>query len=394
MRNNFNCLKLLALSYALPAFVWGQTNVVTKSLPEIEFNHLNKYLSFELYYTHDYVSNTGGVKQGPRNIGAIDMYLESDLNKYSGIQGDFQIHYLHIHGNDQRGQIGDLQFASNIDSPTQIDRMADLWYQQRWSDQFKTLIGIHDMSMEFNTTPSSWKFLNASFGTAADLTYAGPNGPSIYPVTAVGFRAKYELTDYTKVMAGIYDANPGGEETFRSFHSDIGNTEGYMAIAEIYQKIKKQKIGFGGWTNEKKQSRQQKAEDPTPFGFYTMAEKSISDSLFTFVRYSWATPVANPIQSNAVTGLMYRGLLQTRKNLDEVGVGVSQIHIAKKFRDSLKEENEASYGPKETVYEFYYQFRPTKTITFRPDFQFIKNPSGAREVDDAMVFALRTVVEI
>ena len=165
--------KTLGLVFLLSASgAMGQSNTSSIELPSFKFERLKDYVSADLFYTHDYISSTGGVKAGPRNIGALDIYIESDLSKYSSLQGEFMAHYIHINQNDNRAAIGDAQGASNIDMPTQIDRVVDLWYQQNWNDQFKTLVGVHDISMEFNVTESSLSFLNASFGTSAELSLA------------------------------------------------------------------------------------------------------------------------------------------------------------------------------------------------------------------------------
>jgi porin len=356
------------------------------------------------------------LKLVPETLVLSIVYLDSDLSQFSYIKGEIQAHFLHLNSRDTRGEIGDLQYASNIDSTSQVDRMADLWYQHNWSDKFKTLIGIHDISMEFNVTKTSWNFLNASFGTTADLAYAGTNGPSIYPLTALGFRAQYQLSDEVEVLAGFYDADPGGPETYRSFHSDIGAHEGYLAITEVAHRLEKQKIGLGAWTQTRNFERPDSPEETAKsYGFYTMAEKFLTDSLIVVGRAGWSSPVVNQIQSNLVAAVMYRGIFQKKRNLDEIGLGVTQVHLARQFRTSLAEglaeeegdvealEDEEEvvevgtknpFGPKETSFELYYQFQLFNSLNLRPDIQYIQNPSGNREVRDAIAVGLRTLIII
>ena len=156
-----------SLGIALSFGASGQSNTSEIELPSLNFNRLKDYVSADLFYTHDFISNSGGAKTGARNIGALDIYIESDLSKYSSVQGEFMAHYIHINQNDTRAAIGDAQGASNIDMPAQIDRVVDLWYQQNWNDNLKTLVGIHDISTEFDFTESSVGFLNSSFGISA-----------------------------------------------------------------------------------------------------------------------------------------------------------------------------------------------------------------------------------
>lgn len=222
----------------------AQGNVLSGDISFPSTSKLERYLNFNLLYTHDYISNTGGVKAGPRNIGALEISLATDLRKYTSINGEFLAHYLHINSHDNRAEIGDMQYVSNIDSPTQVDRMADLWYQHHFGKKLKILAGFHDISTDFNVTESAVNFLNSSFFISSEFVYAGPNGASVYPITAVGARAVYQLTNEIEILTGAYDADPGGEETYRSFHSRISNNEGYLLITEIDHILENQKIGL------------------------------------------------------------------------------------------------------------------------------------------------------
>jgi porin len=141
-----------------------------------------------------------------KNLKRRDIYIESDLSKYSWVPGQIMFQYIHINQDHNRGAIGDAQYASSIDMPEQVDRVVDLWYQHNWNDHFNTLFGFHDISMEFNVTESSLSFLNSSFGTNAELALTTP---SLYPITSLGMRAHYLINDELSVRTGLYDSNPG-----------------------------------------------------------------------------------------------------------------------------------------------------------------------------------------
>lgn len=389
-----NQVRFLGVALLISTSVWGQSNTSTIEFGQGTLERLKPYVGADLFYTHDYISNTGGIKQGPRNIGALDIYIESDLSNYSGIQGQFQFHYLHINQNDTRGNIGDAQFASNIDVPSQVDRIADLWYQHSWGENFHTLIGLHDISMEFNVTESSLSFLNSSFGTAADLTYSGSNGPSIYPITALGTRLLYQFNESISLRSGVYDADPGGVETYRSFHSDVGSHEGFLHISELVYQDDERKIGLGGWNHTNRQDNINGAGRSTLFGLYSMAEQKLSHSLYSFIRISWSNPLVNEIQTNFVTGMAYKGIFQKKKVNDEVGLGMTRVHFSRPFLKETAAEAESDFESNETAYEAYYQFKPLNILSLRPDIQYISNPSGLTNLKDAWAVGMRTVVEI
>lgn len=378
-----------SLSLALTLFAvtaQAQMNTSSVSIENIHLNKLKKYIQPDFFYTHDYLSNTGGEKAGPRNVGAIDMYLDSDLSKYSSIRGDLRIHYTHINQPDNRGNPGDTQGTSNIQAPEQIDRLTDLYYQHHLSDTQALLVGIHDISTEFNITDSSLNFLNGSFGTGTEFASAGPNGPSIYPLSAVGIRHLGQINNEWSVRSGLYDANPGDASTYRSLHSDVGNQNGYLLLSELAFKTEERKWVLGGWGLTKKQDfiEDEEAESPrtgSSYGAYSLYEQKIGQSSAAFFRYGFANEKVTSVKSNSALGIIHKGLIQRKRAQDEIGLGLTQIDFAQDLSN-------------ETAFELYYQFEPVSAIILRPDVQFVKNPSGSNEIDDAWVMGLRTIVNI
>lgn len=370
---------ILALLYSFSS--WGQSQISTIDLPSWNLKRLKNYVEMDLFYTHDYVSNTGGVKSGPRNIGALDIYFESDLRNFSHVPGEVMLHFTHIHGTDSRGNIGDAQYTSNIDMPTQVDRVGDLWYQHHWSEDLKTLFGLHDLSMEFNVTESTLQFLNSSFGTSAEL---GLSGASIYPVTALGFRAEYSFDEELSLKAALYDAQVGDESTYRGFHSDVGNHEGFFQISELAHQTKRHKIAVGEWNRTRSEMTIDEKSRDIVWGSYGIYEQRLGTSTWVFGRYGWANPKVSAIQSNLAAGVVYRGIFMTRKSKDEAGFGATRVHFSR-LSDSDTDE---------TAYETYYQFKPIKQLILRPDVQYVTNPSGLSSLKSAWAVAMRTVVEL
>lgn len=92
-----------------------------------------------------------------------------------------------------------------------------------------------------------------------------------------------------------------------------------------------------------------------------MYEKELIKNTFAFVRYGWANPQLNIVQSNSLAGIVHRGILQTSKSEDELGLGITQAHFSRNYRKA--EQADSSI---ETAYELYYQMKPHKTISLRP----------------------------
>lgn len=362
----------------------AQTNFSQSTIELPSLESIRRYVQPDFFYTHDYLSNTGGERSGPRNVGAIDLYLDTDLSRFTTIRGDLRIHYTHISAPDTRGVPGDTQATSNIEAPGQIDRLTDLYYQHHFGETQSVLVGIHDISSEFNITDSSLNFLNGSFGTGTEFAVAGPNGPSIYPLSALGLRHIGKINEIWSIRSGLYDADPGDETTYRSLHSDVGNQQGYLLISELSLKTEERKWVLGGWGITKKQDSLGDEDSRTTgrsLGTYSLYEQNLGVSSAVFARYGLANGSVSAVKSNAALGFVHRGLLQRKTSQDELGIGLTQIDFSQEIKN-------------ETAYELYYQFRPVSSLILRPDVQFVKNPSGSEEIADAWVLGLRTVVNI
>lgn len=375
-------ITLLSFTYA-----WSQINI---SIGDLNFSQPKAHhLQPELVATYDYMVNSGGESSVPKNIGALEFILQSDLSKFSSLDGHFKFHYGHLERFGNEGSIGDAQMASNIDVSTQADRMIDLWYEHQWTSSTSTLIGLHDISSEFNVTDSSLNFLNASFGTSAELSSSGHNGPSVYPYASVGIRVFHEFSSSLSYRGGAYDGDPGPHETHSALHSDISGEEGCFFIQEIAHTNKKQKKAFGVWNyTSPRKKNQNDADKDSSYGAYYVFESNLTDSLAIFTRYGWSNPNVALIHSNLVVGGTYKGLFQTRKSMDEIGLGFTHIHFS---RVNMRINNISS---SELTSEAYYQINISPIVTIRPDTQYIKCPSGSKELKSAWVWALRTIIQL
>jgi len=351
------------------------------------------HLAPELWVTQDFMTNSGGVHQQARTLTAIDFYLESDVSKFTPLNGDFQFHFGHL---DQYGNplsVGDVQYASNIDMPGKVDRVIDLWYDHKWNNRFKTKFGIQDLNyIEFNFTRAAYQFLNGGFGTDQALAYSGVNGPSIWPLTGLGIRGLYELENGLSLRAGAYDANPGGSRTYKSFHSDLNREDGVFSIAEIAFKTNQLKAAVAYWlystdhvhiNNESKHSR--------PQGAYWISQYKFKNLNSVFLRYGWSNPSTNIIQNHLSVGGVMKGLLSQKRFLDELGLGVSMVHFSNDYETTESFDYRVT-GHEEVAYELYYQYRFLKGFFLRPDLQLITTPAGRTDIKSAWVGALRTII--
>jgi porin len=93
-------------------------------------------------------------------------------------------------------------------------------------------------------------------------------------------------------------------------------------------------------------------------------------------------------------GLIYTGPSQSRPN-DDIAFAVGMTHVNSRLADVQALENAIGLSPvpvqgSEYVMELHYTIRPTSGLLFRPNIQYVINPSGVSDHQDALIFGLTT----
>lgn len=90
------------------------------------------------------------------------------------------------------------------------------------------------------------------------------------------------------------------------------------------------------------------------------------------------------------TGLSYKGLIPGRDN-DTLGIAFAYAQLSPGARESLREEGSSPIGA-EMVLECTYQAQITPWLTIQPDLQYIINPGGTTDLDNAFVVGGRAAI--
>jgi len=118
-------------------------------------------------------------------------------------------------------------------------------------------------------------------------------------------------------------------------------------------------------------------------------EKS-DQGLGWFGRVAFTPSDRNFINFYFDTGLSYKGLIPTRDN-DTVGIGFGYAQLSDGARNSLQDEGSAPIGA-EMVIEFTYQAAITPRLVVQPDLQYIINPGGTTDLNNALVIGGRASI--
>ena len=87
---------------------------------------------------------------------------------------------------------GTLQGVDNIEVRTPRLRLFELWLEQSLGPA-SVRAGLYNLNSEFYADDAAGQLLAPAFGIGSELAATGPNGPSIFPSTALGVRLNVDL---------------------------------------------------------------------------------------------------------------------------------------------------------------------------------------------------------
>ncbi|MGG2098891.1 carbohydrate porin [Acinetobacter haemolyticus] len=299
-----------------------------------------------------------------------------------------------------------------------IWRLSQAWIKTGFADnsvQFK--IGRMGMSEDFNGSQCEFQNL---------LLCGSQLGKSIgsiwynLPVGLWGANVKYQFAPEWTLGVGVYEVNPDNVKTDKNsdgFNLDMDNVKGATIPVELTWKPKlaafnglagEYKIGalystaeandiaiadkvydskHSFWLNAQQQLTQN-GDDPKR-GLYASVNVVVNDKETTAVR------------STQQLALWYKGLFESRPS-DSIGFGIANYLVNDRYKDRQIDINHsrgydqydafaADYVPvqrDELNVELNYTYQWSPAVMLRPNLQYIHQPAGVKEVDDAWVAGL------
>lgn len=312
--------------------------------------------------------------------------------------------------------------AQEIYGRGKIWRLSQAWVKKGFVDNtVQVKFGRMGMSEDFNSSQCEFQNL---------LLCGGQLGKSIgsiwynSPVGVWAANVKYQFAPEWTLGVGVYEVNPDNiktESNSDGFNLDMNNVKGATIPVELVWKPKlaafnglpgEYKVGAlystaeandiktAGKVHDGKQSfwinaQQQltnKGEDPKR-GLYISFNGVVNDKATTFV------------QSTQQLALWYKGPFDSRPN-DSIGFGIANYVVNDRAKDKQIATNESrgyySYDPFASDYipiqddelnvELNYTYQWSPAVMLRPNIQYIHQPAGVKEVDDAWVAGLSVKV--
>ncbi|UYF70334.1 carbohydrate porin [Acinetobacter ursingii] len=299
-----------------------------------------------------------------------------------------------------------------------IWRLTQAWIKKGFDDNtVQVKIGRMGMSDDFNSSQCEFQNL---------LLCGGQLGKSIgsiwynWPVGLWGANVKYQFAPEWTLGLGVYEVNPDNVKTQSNsdgFNLDMNNVKGATIPVEVAWKPKLST--FNGLPGEYKIGALYSTADANDVGtagkehsgkhsFWintqqqlTQRENDPKRGLFLSFNGVLNDKATTTVQSTQQIAVWYKGVFDSRPN-DSTGFGLANYLVNDRARDRQIATNESrgyyEYDAFATNYipiqrdelnvELNYTYQWSPAVMLRPNIQYIHQPAGVKEVDDAWVAGL------
>ncbi len=363
--------------------------------------------SYELdvAYTGEIWRNTrGGLRSGSSYLDNLDVQLTVDGENAWGIPGLTVFGYL-LHNNGgtvSDDLVGDAQGVSNIEAIDQV-RLYELWADWSFGPQraHSLRMGLYDLNSEFDASEVGALFINSAHGIGTQIGQTGANGPSIFPVTSLALRFRWQPSSAFALQLAGLDGVPGDPAHPASNSVHLGGGDGALLAAEAgWNGGRVRKAAIGGWRYT---SRFDHLSGDTALnqvrtrgneGIYALIEARLWSSaeggpraLDGYARYGTADARINRFHEAWAFGVVATGLTGSRPQ-DRLGLAVAAACNGAAHRRA--EELSGQRVVKcEYATELTYRAEVSDWLVLQPTVQHIVNPDTRADRDDALAIALR-----
>lgn len=352
-------------------------------------------LSIEASYTADLSAVAAGPQTGLRHTEIARLFADLSLEQAIGWDGA----RLFAHGIASTGQrpndlAGTLQGVNNIEVPENRAKLFEFYLEQALGgDRGSLRVGFSDLNAEFYVTDASALLIAPAFGIGSELSATGPNGPSLFPSTALTARVRYAHGAGGYVQAAVFNAEAGVLGDRGGIRPLFG--QGALLIAEAGHTFRegRGKLAGGAWTYTARQpDLRDVAPDGSPakrraFGFYALGELPLDQHTTLFARAGVSDGRSNPYQAGWQLGVLAEGFWP-RRPAAQFSIGLFQAALSDRFRPIL-----ANGGPLprrlESGLELTWSDEVAPWLRLQPDFQFIRTALRDPAARNAAVFTLR-----
>jgi porin len=351
-------------------------------------------------YVVDVVAVAQGEDDGRYVLHNAELTAEADLEKLLGAHGlTAGVHLLANFGGRPNDGAGTLQGVDNIEVGTERAKIYEAWLEQSLADGMSLRLGLSDLNADFYQNDAAGLLIAPAFGIGSELAATGPNGPSIFPSTALTARLSVALGDYGYARAAVVNAKAGVIGDPDGVDFEMG--DGALLIGEAGT-IQGGKIAVGLWRYT---ARQDDIRVVTPSGdpvqrvaqgAYVLVDRQIAggDNRGThlFGRAGISEGRTTPFTGGVQMGVLMTGVTPGRPE-SQLSFGVQYGALSRGFVDNLAGEGFAADSHESGV-ELTYQDKLTPFLSVQPDLQYIRRAFASGENRDVVVLGLRLIASL
>lgn len=296
---------------------------------------------------------------------------------------------IRFDGQSLSKRLGDIQTADNIEA-VPVTRLFEAYASKMWGDDKSSVaarIGLIDLNSQFDSIDTASLMLNSSHGIGPDLSRSGRNGPSIYPVTAVGSTITWVQSQDWTFRLGAFDGVAGSPTHPRAFFAErLSPSDGLFLIGQIdWQLTKKSRLEAGAWgyTAAQKGPDGRMAHDHGAYVSYE-APLDLLPQLNFWLRGGFANSRAQNVAAYLGGGVVQQGTIAGRPD-DRLGVAIAHAIIGGPAVSAL------ALHHAENSLELTYQVKVSHRFVVQPDIDYIHHPAGVAHAPDSVAVGLRFV---
>jgi len=329
----------------------------------------------------------GGLQVGDATLNKLQIIvdLEGDAAGLTGWSARLQ--YFRTSGQLlSGGKIGDVQTVDNIEADS-VDRLMEAWIERGIGGQASIRAGLMDLNATFDSIKPAGLFLNSSHGIGPDLARSGLNGPSIFPVSALGAQTDWKPSNRLSLHAAVFDGVPGDLDHPGAFAAvQLRRKDGALLIgqADWFARGGVQ-VSLGAWTYTASFDRidQPGRRQHGWAGAYAFIEGSLPiPNAQGWVRIGRTDPDVADVAGYLGLGVVISPLLPSRPN-DQFGLALARAGLG----DAIRRRDGLSSA--ETTFEVTYQVQLNSSLSLQPDVQYVRHPASQPGLPDALVVGLR-----
>lgn len=371
--------------------------------------------------------NWGGLDEGGEYQGVLELYVNADMKRLGLWDGlCFYAKAFQIHGNSITGaNIGGLMPVTSFEA-VDATRLFEIWFEQHmFNDTVSVRFGQLAADEEFFAADGGGYFINGTWGWAPIAAENNPSGGPAYPLATSGVRVAMTPTEQTSLLVGVFNGDPapqcnkagGDPQRCNPDGLDFGLRDSALLMVEGAYSYSLSggalpgtiKVGgwnhFGDFTHNRVDVGGElvaiSSNDGKPLdnnhALYVILDQLLwhapgseeGQGVGFFTRFSGAPDDRNLVDFYFDVGLTFTGMIPGRPD-DALAIGYAYTGISDQVQAFNVDAGVPAGSGHEALIEVAYTMKVMEGWTLQPDFQYIFNPGGGTEGDDATVVGARS----